>query len=58
MPDWLTLLVIYIPALLVFRLFGNFAAAGELLQRWGRFSATPPADSASPMVCISKPAAT
>ncbi len=48
MPDWLTFLVLYVPALLVFRVFGNFAAAGELLERWGRSSATLGAGSASP----------
>ncbi len=48
MPDWLILLVIYIPTLLVFRLFGNFGAAGELLQRWGRFSASPKVERLSP----------
>jgi hypothetical protein len=38
--DWTTIAVLYALILVLYRLLGNFAAAGEAFRRWGRYSSS------------------
>ena len=38
MRDWITFIVLYVVGLGLFRLLGNFGAAGDVFRRWGESS--------------------
>ena len=40
MRDWIIFIVLYVVGLGLFRLLGNFGAAGRAIRRWGESSST------------------
>jgi hypothetical protein len=38
MRDWIVFIVLYVVGLGLFRLLGNFGAAGDAFRRWGESS--------------------
>jgi hypothetical protein len=40
LKDWTSIAVLYVLILALYRLLGNFAAAGEAFRRWGRYSSS------------------
>jgi hypothetical protein len=47
MRDWLVYIVLYVVGLGLFRLLGNFGAAGNALRSWGEASSKLRADPSS-----------